>query len=117
MVITMRSSESISIGTVCFINSVGNMAPADKDALSTSYGCMIALESIDAFAWGKFLMFGTITNPAWDWTAGDKLFLGDNGALSTSVVGGTNDVSQILGIARSATTILFMPSLAQAEIN
>lgn len=119
--ITLTAHENVALGDVCFINSDGEAAIADADAIATSSVLVMATASITANNSGVFIVLGTahLHTLAPGWTVGGLIYLSLTGTtgntLTQSAPTGANDVIQILGVALAADIILFKPSLVQVE--
>jgi hypothetical protein len=113
--VSFTAGENLVKGEVCYM-SAGKLYKADADALATSFVFAIATATIAADAVGFFMLIGIISGYS-SLTVGAPVYLSTApGAMSQTLVSGSNDVVQILGIAISATHIYFKPELAQVEL-
>ena len=113
--VSLTAGENLVKGDVCYM-SAGKLYKADADALATSFVFAIATATIAADDAGFFMLIGIISGYS-SLTVGAPVYLSTApGAMSQTLVSGSNDVVQILGIAISATHIYFKPELAQVEL-
>jgi hypothetical protein len=110
--------EAFTIGKIGFVNADGEIALGDADAIASAACIAMATASISADATGVFLLFGFMhLHGVASWTKGAKLYLSETPGIPTStVVTGSAGVSQIVGVATAADTILFYGNLAMAVI-
>lgn len=106
-------------GDVCFIASDGQAQIADADALATAGAIVMAVESPLANTVGDYLLIGTVRRDTWTWTVGGLIYLSTTGTtlntMTQTAPSGANDVIQVLGVALTADSMLFNPSLAMVE--
>lgn len=117
---TLTANEAHNFGDVCYINASGYAQLVDADAIATSSGvCICVSSSVTITGSGTYLFMGIVRDDSWSWTVGGLVMISVTGTtgntLSQSVVSGTDDVVQIVGVALSAKKILFNPSLVQVE--
>lgn len=104
-------------GYVCRMHSDGKMRYADADAIATANVIAMATGELVEDESGDFLLMGLATFNSWTWTVGGILYLSTTGTEMTQTPpSGSGDVVQVVGVALSATTIYFNPSLAQVEV-
>lgn len=120
MKIALTAHDTQAFGDVGFINSDGEVALADADAIaSASAIVMCADASIAANASGNYLMIGIACDETWNWTIGGFIYLTVTGTtgntLSQTAPTGTDDVVQIMGVATHADRMYFNPQLVQVE--
>ena len=116
----MTANEAQAFGDVCFINSDGEMAIADADAIASSKVVGMALATISANAVGEYLLFGVARDDTWAWTPGGFVYLTVTGTsgntLSQTAPTGTDDCVVIVGVAgKNADTLVFNPQLVIVE--
>lgn len=116
--LTLTAEQNQAIGDVCYIKNNGNAQLAKADVIANANAIVIVAEAaIGAAASGKYLVQGIVRDDSWGWTVGGLIYLsltGTTGNTLTQVApSGANEVIQVLGVALSATTILFSPSLVQ----
>jgi hypothetical protein len=119
--IYVTAASTLAFGDVCYIASNGKATLIDADAIASMSGCIMLVDtSVSADASGTFLLLGVATKTSWNWTVGGLLYgtvTGTTGnTMSQTAPTGTDDVVQILGVALSATKILFYPQLVQVEV-
>jgi hypothetical protein len=115
---SFKAHEAFTIGQIGFMNADSEIALGDADAIASA-GCIaMATASISANATGVFLLYGFMhLHGLVTWTVGAKLYLSETAGIPTStLVTGSAGVSQIVGIATAADTILFYGNLAMAVI-
>jgi hypothetical protein len=119
------AGEALTFGQVVYCKfSDGKLYKAKGDSVLTSPAIYIVADKagIAQNAYGDFLTDGLIRCAGWNWSqtittsASVRLYLSaaTAGAMSTNVVTSTAHVSQILGIAKTATIVEFRPSLVEA---
>lgn len=119
--ITLVAHATVAKGDVCFINSDGEAALGDADAIASASVVVMAAAAISANDPGVFLVLGVAhlhtLNPGW--TVGGLVYLSVTGTtgntLTQSAPSGADDVIQILGVALAADILLFKPQLVQVE--
>ena len=111
--------DAQNFGDVCYVNSDGEMALADADAIATANVVAMTVETIAADSAGDYLLFGTARDDTWAWTPGGKIFLTVTGTtgntLSQSAPTGTDDCVVILGVATHADRMIFKPESVIVE--
>lgn len=120
MTIQLKAHENVAFGDVCFINSDGEAALIDADAVATMNGVCMAIATINANDTGAFLLKGIARDDSWNWTVGGFVYgsvTGTSGnTLSQTAPSGTDDVVQILGVATHADRMYFNPSPVLLEL-
>ena len=77
----------------------------------------MAAATISADTEGAFLLHGFARDDTWSWAVGGVLYASvTTGELSQSAPVGSADVIQVVGVAISATVILFVPNHAYGII-
>lgn len=106
------TGETLGLFNVCYRKSDGKAWQAKADAVATAPVFCLALEASVAGAGKKMLLLGIVRDDSWDWTPGGLLYLSPftAGAMTQTQPSGTDQVIQVLGIALTATRILFRPS-------
>lgn len=116
---TVDSGATASFGQAMYVASDGELASADADAASTGPAICI-LVTAGTGASKQCLTHGTVSETDWNWTVGGIIYLGTDPATTTGLTqtapSGTGDVVQVLGVALSADTIMFNPSLVQVVL-
>ena len=117
MTSTNTAGQNLTFGQLVYMKSDGKMWKADADATTTTPAIAMAAENISANASGTFLRVGWARDDSWTWTVGGRLYVSVTaGGISQSVVGGSGDVSQPIGVAESATIIYFLPSMTDVTL-
>lgn len=118
--ITLTTAQNVAFGDVCYIASNGKATLVDADAISSSSGVCMAIESINADESGNFLLFGVARNDSWDWTVGGVIYITVSGTTGNTMSqiqpSDTDDVIQIVGVATHADRMFFNPQLVQVEL-
>ncbi|MHC1687960.1 MAG: hypothetical protein AB9879_09675 [Methanothrix sp.] len=120
--ITLTANETQALGDVCYIDSSGKARIAKADAMANANAIVVCVDTagISAGASGNYISYGKVKNAAWNWTAGGLIYLSTTGTTGNTLTqtkpSGSGNVVQILGVALSATIILFQPSLVQVEL-
>jgi flagellar hook-associated protein FlgK len=108
------ANENQAFGDVCYIDSAGEMALADADAIATARVAGMCLETVTTGNPADYLLFGIARDDTWAWTVGDPVYLSTTGTtgntLTQTAPSATGDAVVALGIATHADRILFNPS-------
>jgi hypothetical protein len=117
---TITLGETVSAGQTVYIKSDGAYWLSDASATTTMPAVAIMLEAGTAAQSKKALFWGFMRNDAWSWSFG-----GDAGILYASTIVGeltqtkpstSGDQVQVMGVAKSATVIIFNPNFGLAEV-
>jgi hypothetical protein len=120
-VITTRTAgATLHFGDTGYIASSGKVALLNETVVTTSFGIVMCMDAtINADASGNFLILGIARDDSWNWTVGQPIYgstTGTTGNTLTQVApSGAGNIIQILGMALSATTMMFTPQLVQIE--
>lgn len=110
-VIVPLDTVGLSLYSHYFLTPTGWL-PARADNLTTGADKLLGIP-IDE----KIVLHGMVTNPDWDYTPGDMLYLSPNSSVPTATRPSTSGhVVRPLGFALTATMILFTPSHHFIEI-
>ena len=118
IVITMTALTGLAIGEAVYIDSNGKLDETDADAAGTMPAIGVALEanSSGSDAEVKILLQGIFRDDTYNFTPGADLFIGTNlGEITATAPSGTGDFVQKVGVALTADTIYFNPSLDLIE--
>jgi hypothetical protein len=118
---TFTANENQVLGDVCYISSTPKAKIAKADAIANANAIVMAAATIASGAAGSYLVHGVACcntlNPSW--TIGGLIYLSITGTsthtMTQTAPSSANNVIQILGVALSANTILFNPSLVSVE--
>jgi hypothetical protein len=114
---TFRANESHVIGDAVYINSTGSAQLGNATNVSSSLAVGMCIASVSGSANGEYLLHGIARYDTWNWTVGGIIFLskaGSSGNTMTQINStGSNQVTQILGIATHADRMFFNPQLVQ----
>lgn len=119
--VVLTAHDSQAFGDVAFINSSGEAALIDADAIASMTAVVMCIdETISANASGNYLMIGIARDDTWNWTVGGQIYgtvTGTTGnTLSQTAPTATDDVVQIMGVATHADRMYFNPQLVQIEL-
>ena len=120
-IISLTAGEELIFGDVCYIDSNGKANKIDATQIVTMPGLVMCVDAtIATDVAGNFLLLGTARDDSWSWTPGGLIYgkiLDSSGeTMSQTPPTGTDAVVQVLGVALSATTILFKPDLSLVEL-
>ena len=93
-------THSVAFGLPVYINGNNTVLQADADGIATMPPIGLSVGT------NKVLIQGTIREDDWDWTANDKIFISDAGALTTTPPSGADDVIHCVGVATNPNVIL-----------
>ena len=118
---TFLAHQNQAFGDVCYINNLGKCQIVKADVIATSSALWLCVSaSVSAGTTGSYLMLGRARNDAWNWTAGQLLYITITGTTGNSISSvrpiGTDQVVEIIGQALSTNTIIFFPNLMQIEL-
>lgn len=119
--LTLTSTETQDVGDAVMIDSNGKAHLAKADAIANANAVLLAATAVTGSAVNIYLLpGGTLRLPSSpSWTKGGLIYLSATGTtgntLAQSPPSSTNNVAQVLGVALTADTILFIPSLSQLE--
>jgi predicted RecA/RadA family phage recombinase len=118
--VEMLVHETVGFGDACYMNSDGEMALGDADAIATGEIIFFAGATITAGNTGTFYQYGTfLRNDAWNWTKGGNIYLSTTGTTGNTMTQtkptGSNDVVIVLGKA-TATNIIYTINLNTATV-
>jgi len=117
---TFTANETQIFGDVVFINSGGSAQLINAGTIATMNGiAMCADGTITGTTSGNYLLTGWARKDAWNWTTGGKIYGGTAGVSGTTITqtapGTTDQVIQILGVAKGTSLVYFKPELSQIE--
>jgi len=96
-IITLTNTQTY--GKAVYISANNTVAACDKDSINLAIGVSVGT--------GRVLILGTVREDDWDWSAGDPIYVGDNGALTDDISAyATGDLVQCVGVAVDANTVL-----------
>ena len=114
---TFRANESHVIGDAVYINATGSAQLGNATNVSSSLAVALSMNTVAGNANGEYLLTGIARYDTWNWTVGGLIYLsisGTSGNTLTQVnITGSNNVTQIMGIATHADRMLFNPQLIQ----
>ena len=113
LIVPMTYGESLVPGNIVYLKSDGKVWKADANAAGAYPAIGIALETLGANASGKVLLFGLFLDASFAWTVGGTVYLSTTaGAMTQTAPSATDEVIQVLGVAVSATLLMFNPVLS-----
>ena len=99
--------------TCCISTTAGDVIVSDSNAIATMPVVGIATAAISNDATGTILLNGFIRDDSWSWTAGSILYASETaGAMTHTAPTTSGALVQPLGVALSATVVMFQPSLS-----
>jgi len=115
----LTAGTALTIGQAVYCGGDSKMELADADAAASMPVIALATGTIAENDTGEFLLHGFFRDDSWTWTIGGLLYPSlTPGALTQDVSGYTTpDQVQVVGIAITATIILFNPSYELVEIS
>jgi len=117
IIASYTAGENLVYGNLCYLKSDGKWWKSDADTAATMPGMKMALATISADAAGLFLCWGVARDDSWAWTIGGMIYAStDGGGLTQTAPSGDGDQIQIVGKAKTATTIFFHPTEITAEV-
>lgn len=117
IIASYTAGENLVYGNLCYLKSDGKWWKSDADTAATMPGMKMALATISADASGLFLCWGVARDDSWAWTIGGMIYAStDGGGLTQTAPSGDGDQIQIVGKAKTATTIFFHPTEITAEV-
>ena len=119
--LSLTANENQAFGDVCTIDSSGEAAIAQADAIANASVVVMCVDAtVSLGATGTYLMIGVARQDAWAWTVGGLIYLSTTGTtgntLTQTAPSGTSNVVQIMGIATHADRMMFSPNLTQVEV-
>ena len=109
-------TNATGIGAALYVASDGNLDEADASAAATMPCSALALETGTGSK--KVLLLGYMRNDGWNWTPGGIIYVSDTaGGLTQTVVSGSGEQAQEVGIATHADRMFFNPSYAMVEMS
>lgn len=115
IIISLTANENQAFGDLVYLTSTPKAAIADADAIATAVVVAMAIATITANNAGLYLLMGVARNDAWNWTIGGKIYLSTTGTtgntLTQTAPSGTDDCIVEVGVALSADSIFFNPTI------
>ena len=113
----LAGEEILAFQTVCISTTAGDVIVSDSNAIGTMPVVGIATAAISNDATGSILLNGFIRDDSWSWTAGSILYASETaGAMTHTAPTTSGALVQPLGVALTATVVLFQPSLSVVEV-
>lgn len=112
VILDLTAGEGLAFPNIGYLKADGKVWKSDASAAGTMPVIVMAMETIAADAEGRFLVLGLAKDTAWAWTIGAQLYAsGTAGAITETAPAVSGDQVQKIGVAISATLILFNPDL------
>ena len=114
---TATVGENVSFGDVLYLKfSDGKWWKAKADAYATTPAARMALATISANSSGILLIEGNVRYDSWAFSA-NKIYLSEAtaGTITSTQPSSTGNQIQVIGIAKTSTTIYFRPSYDVGE--
>lgn len=100
-----------TFGAPLYLNTDGNYDACDASAIATMICSALYLAS------SKVLLLGSIREDDWNWTVGGKIYVSETtGELTQTAPSTASAIVQCVGIALTADSILFNPSMDWVEV-
>jgi hypothetical protein len=117
---TVASGTGSSAFGQCYhVHTDGELVDADADSADTM-PCIALAITAGTGASKTVLLQGVITETDWNWTIGGLIYVSTDPTTTTGLTqtapSGTGDQVQVVGVALSADTIMFNPSLVLVEV-
>lgn len=107
-----QCANPISQYSAVYLTSTSNTVDlADNTTSATCPAIALATSTYAAGNIGTFLKTGQITNPSWNWTLGEAIFLGTAGALTQTPPSAPYTIIQKVAWPVTSTTIEWNPTL------
>ena len=117
----LQAGENLTITELVYVKNDGKMWKAQSNAAGTMPAIAMATGTIDANAWGEFLLIGFFRDDTLlTFTLGDMLYVSDTvaGAFDNVLPGDAGEQVQVIGKCLISTHIIyFNPSLELVEIS
>jgi len=120
IILNLTSTETQAIGDACQVDSNGKAHLAKADAIAHASVIVLAAHAVSGSAANTYLTHGIMrlaSSPTW--TVGGLIYLSITGTtgntLTQTAPSGSNNAIQVLGVALTADTMMFCPSLVQVE--
>lgn len=117
---TFTVSVTMTFGQVAYMLSTGALGIASAvTTVSVPVIAMCADGTVSINTVGNFLTYGIARYASWNWAVGSPIYTSTVTAtqgMTQTISSVSGNVVQILGIAKSATSILFSPNLATVVI-
>lgn len=117
LVASYQVGENVVYGNLLYLKSDGKWWKANATTSATMPGMKMALASISADAYGLLLSWGVARDDSWSWTVGGVIYASTTaGALTQTAPSSDGNTVQIVGKAKTATTMLFWPNSVTVDI-
>lgn len=109
------AANALTAGDVCILKA-GGMDTADKGSSADAAGLLgVAETDVASSATGRFVLHGFIAKSGF--TAGQTLYLGDAGDMTSTVPIVSGDIVRPVGYAISASLVYFDPDKTWIEVS
>lgn len=102
-------AETIPRYSLVHLNNLERWALSDADAMSSVPVVGLAADPISVGQKGRILLQGVIHNNEWNWTPGEEVYASQVAGELTQAAPKTPAISQVVGVAESATVLIFHP--------
>lgn len=114
---TLIYGQQIAPPVLFYARNDGQMALTDANLVAKMPAMALSTAEVTASEAGIFLLQGFFRHDAWNWTPGGLLYPGEtNGNIIQTILSGSGDQVQVIGVAITADIIYFNPSLELVEI-
>lgn len=118
MTAVLQAGENLTVGQLVYVKNDGKLWKAQSNSATTMPSVAVATGTINAEAWGEFLLIGFIRKDSvFTFTLGDMLYVSDTAAGAfDNVLPDGGDQVQVLGKCLVSTHIIyFNPSFELIE--
>lgn len=114
----MTAGTALTIRQAVYVGGDSKMEKALATGAATMPAIALATGTIAENAEGEFLMQGFFRDDTWNWTIGGLLYISKDtaGALTQTLLAGSGEQVQVVGVAITADIIHFNPSYELVEI-
>lgn len=114
----LTAGADLAMGQVCYMGSDGKMELAKGDAAATMPAFAICLATIAENATGLFLIRGYVRDDSWSFDVGSPVYVSaaTAGLVTKTAPAGSGNQVQKLGMAITATIVLFDPDSTVVEL-
>lgn len=117
--VTLTAGQTLAQWDVCYTDTSSQMRKGSGISIASSVIVAMATTAISSASTGSFVVGTSIVqNNAWTWTVGGLLYLSVTtaGAMTQTVPTTPGQCVVVLGVALSATTVLFNPQLVIVQL-
>lgn len=106
----LEGGETVTEYSLVYLDANSQWVLADASAAASMPVVGLATQNMSRDQKGRVVLIGTVGTNDWAWTPGDAVYVGSTAGELTQVEPGAGELSQVIGYAINATTIIFNPS-------